>query len=568
MRKNSNSINIAFLILGLFLGLLTYVMFKAHKGVNFQIIIIGFLAFNFAMYGIGLFSIFWSIFFKGLGYITELFKRKQIVESGEPIEASHNENHIVLKTAEHYVELRNPYRGVFIMGSNGSGKSESIGIPILVELVQKDFCGIIYDFKFPSLSKIAYNKTPELGRHRFKIINVDDPLNSHKCNPIAPKYLKNSAYVREFAGALVNNLIKESIDKQDFWIRSTTDLLSAVFFYLKDEHPDKCTLPHAMAFITSDISKVLAALERNDFAAQTARSIIDAHKLGASSQVAGVVATLQSAIGQINTPEICYVLQADETPLDINNPEERTILTLANNPSLSKTFAPIYSLITTCCIKQMNQQGKHKSFILLDEAPTLYIPDFDQIPNTARSNKIVTVFMLQDYSQMVDMYKQTKAEVLFSALNNHFYGRIASSKTAKMISEQFGKYDKTFRTSSTSTSEGESWGKTMDNGMFLRSTLSNNDGGSYSTSTSTSETIQQRNIIEPEEFLDFRSGVFTGVFVDANYQKLQPTNFSWYPEFADIQYLPDEIFTEKPDDSAIMTYYRKVRSDINSILEY
>ena len=35
----------------------------------------------------------------------------------------------------------------------------------------------------------------------------------------------------------------------------------------------------------------------------------------------------------------------------------------------------------------MNQAGKHHSAILLDEAPTLYIPKLEIIPATARSNK-------------------------------------------------------------------------------------------------------------------------------------------------------------------------------------
>jgi hypothetical protein len=45
----------------------------------------------------------------------------------------------------------------------------------------------------------------------------------------------------------------------------------------------------------------------------------------------------------------------------------------------------------------MNQQGKRHSFFLLDEGPTLFIPKLDQLPATARSNKVATIYMAQTF---------------------------------------------------------------------------------------------------------------------------------------------------------------------------
>ena len=76
----------------------------------------------------------------------------------------------------------------------------------------------------------------------------------------------------------------------------------------------------------------------------------------------------------------------------------------------------------------------------------MFIPNIDVLPNMGRSNKISSVLMCQDIAQMRDMYDKEKSDVLFSACNNHFYGRVSSSITADILSRQFRKEDITFDT--------------------------------------------------------------------------------------------------------------------------
>jgi type IV secretory pathway TraG/TraD family ATPase VirD4 len=64
------------------------------------------------------------------------------------------------------------------------------------------------------------------------------------------------------------------------------------------------------------------------------------------------------------------------------------------------------------------------------------------IPAIARSNKVATIYMAQDFSQMVFSYGKEAAEVIISNLNNQFYGRVGSLATAKHVSELFGKEKK------------------------------------------------------------------------------------------------------------------------------
>lgn len=143
-----------------------------------------------------------------------------------------------------------------------------------------------------------------------------------------------------------------------------------------------------------------------------------------------------------------WVFSRPGCPLDVNNPDHPAILTVATNPTTSQTLSPLCSLVITVATKLMNQPGKVPSFVMLDEAPTVFIPNLEVVPNTGRSNRIATVLMCQDLAQLADGYGDKKADVLFAACNSHFYGRVASSKTAEVFSRQFGKTDTVFTTQS------------------------------------------------------------------------------------------------------------------------
>ncbi|OKL42092.1 type IV secretory system conjugative DNA transfer family protein [Pontibacter flavimaris] len=443
-----------------------------------------------------------------------------------------------LATTRGPIRLYNPFRGILVVGAAGSGKSESIALPLMRGFARKAYSGVLYDFKFPSLtgdmhSFLAAQESPL--PHYF--LHFHDPLGSYRVNPLHPRYLPHTGYAREYATAIVSNLMRESIKRPDFWTRSATDLLTACIWYLRSEHPDLCDLPHVLALVTSPDEKLLRTLRQNEQCAQMTVSILGALERGAENQVSGVVGTLQGAVAQLNTPEVCYLFGGDDFSLDINDPENPIILSLGSHPSLAGTYAPLCSLVITVATRLMNQPGKHHSFLLLDEGPTVFIPHLELLPNTARSNRVATVFMCQDLAQLVDMYGTEKADVLSAALNSHFYGRVSSSKTARFMSEQFGRYDQVYTTSSAS----RNW----------RQWLGGNVGKS--------ETVQERDRIRASEFLRFPVGRFAGIAVESN-----KTEFN--AQFR-VPARPPQVPLPRPATKGdIQEYYRRVRREVNSLL--
>lgn len=448
---------------------------------------------------------------------------------------------VTIPTHEGAVIVGNPFRGIFIAGAAGSGKSESVAVPLLLEFIRKGFAGIVYDFKFPALDNditAFINATGSDLRH-FRL-NFSDPYRTDFVNPIKPEYVPNTSYAREYAVSIVANLTKESIKNPDFWSRSATDVLTACIWYLREEHPEICDIPHVLAMVGSNGTALLNTLQKNIITEQMVRSVYDALQRGADNQVSGVLGTLQGAVAQINTPEMMWVFSRPGCPLDVNNPDHPAILTVATNPTTSQTLSPLCSLVITVATKLMNQPGKVPSFVMLDEAPTVFIPNLEVVPNTGRSNRIATVLMCQDLAQLADGYGDKKADVLFAACNSHFYGRVASSKTAEVFSRQFGKTDTVF------------------------TTRSENKGAiSPFKSKGQSEGVQERDIYRPAVFMELEVGEFIGRTVESATPVFQG-------HFKQVDSRCRQPVTEQPErfvlGSDVMDYYKQVREDIRSVL--
>lgn len=406
-----------------------------------------------------------------------------------------------LQTQGEDLMVNNPFRGILCIGSAGSGKSESVLRQLMKSAIDNQFCGILYDFKSPTLTDelegYLSKKTPRFKHYN---VNFNDLQKTNRVNPLDPHYIPNASYAREFSTSIINNLLPESLERKDFWVRSCTDVLAAIIFYLSREVPEYSTLPHAVALILTDEKKIINLLSTNLQCSGMVKSLETALNNDSREQLSGVIGTLQSAISVLNTPEIFYPLSGNDFSLEINNPDNPIWLSLGNSSSIPETYSPVLSLIITVALKQMNQPGKHHSVVLLDEAPTLYIPKLEIIPATARSNRVSISFFAQDFSQIVAQYGQKNADVIISLLNNQFFGRVSHQKTAEYISKLFGKTDQYFEGYSESKGKSNSFGGSFSN--------------SKSEGTSKNFVIQERERIKPQDILQFDVGQFCGILVE------------------------------------------------------
>jgi type IV secretory pathway TraG/TraD family ATPase VirD4 len=406
---------------------------------------------------------------------------------------------------EKWLNIVNTFRGILGIAANGAGKTVSFVEPCIEQYAFKGYAGILFDFKFPTLSNIAHlhfgrkevlswqGKEYELIENptKFYVINFTDITRSHRINPLNPKYIKNQIYAKEFAEAIINSLQKGQNYNDKFFTPSAITLLTAIIWFLKKHYPQYCTFPHVVNLIVGDSYEILIKkLREDDECAGLIRSIITAIESKAGNQLAGVIASLQMPFGTMNIPEYMYVLSGDDTTIDVNEKENPKVICVGTAPDIAAALSPIISLIFTVALKTMNQQGKHHSFALMDEAAQIFIPNIADIPATARSNKVSFNIVAQDILQFESIYTKSVSDSLIGNLNYQIYLKIANLETAKRVSATIGKEKEVKRSESISANLG------------VKSS-NKNEGYNFSES--------QTEVILPNQIMQFNVGEMVGI---------------------------------------------------------
>ena len=334
-------------------------------------------------------------------------------------------------------KLENVKRGASVIGSAGSGKTESVVYGFLKHFRKEGFCGIIHDYKDFELTEMAHPlfKDSDIP---FKVISFDKII--HRVNPIAPRYLENEESVNEVSRVLIENLLEQresgATGTTKFFNDAAEGLIGGLIWKLKTTYPQFCTLPHLIAIYQYlDTDSLIQFLETNT----TSKAMADAFISGKDSdrQTAGVKSTLANALKRISTQRIFMALSADEVPLNINNEENPAVISIVNNPKFETSYSPVIATIIHTITKQMSVRNSRPSFLLMEEAPTIRLLNMHRIPATLRSYDIATIYVMQDKIQNDLMYGDKASKAILSNLSYQFFGKVNDPDTAKYYERFF-----------------------------------------------------------------------------------------------------------------------------------
>ena len=352
-------------------------------------------------------------------------------------------------------KIDNIRRGTSIIGSAGSGKTESVIYNFLQHFSQNGFCGVIHDYKDFELTEIAY---PLFKEKNIKFYTIAFGQIHYRVNPIAPKYLPNEESVNEVSRVLMENLLEQNLSESSgsnkFFSDAVEGLLSGMIWKMRTAYPDFCTLPHIIALFQSLSTNKLVAFLKSDLTSQSMASAF-INSIESEKQTAGVKSTLANAFKKVSSQRLFYVLSKDEVPLDINQPEHPAVVSLVNHPKYDTAYSPVIAMIMHTIIKQMSIRGRDSSFLLMEEAPTLKLPNMHRIPATLRSYDICTIYVMQDKIQNDLLYGEKASKAILSNLSYQFFGKVNDPDTAKYY-ERFFEIIKT-PTKSVSKSSGLSY---------------------------------------------------------------------------------------------------------------
>ncbi|MBU2526359.1 MAG: type IV secretion system DNA-binding domain-containing protein [Bacteroidetes bacterium] len=334
-------------------------------------------------------------------------------------------------------KIDNLKRGASIIGSAGSGKTESVIYNFLQHFSTHQFCGIIHDYKDFELTEIAY---PLFKDKDIKFYTIAFDQIHYRVNPIAPRYLPNEESVNELSKVLIENLLEfnesSSNSTSKFFNDAVEGLLGGMIWKLKTSYPQFCTLPHIIAIFQSITTKRLVSFLSSNL---TSKSMASAFINGMDSdkQTAGVKSTLANAFKKISSQQLFMALSKDEVPLNINNKENPAIISIVNHPKYESAYSPIIAAIIHTVIKQMSVRGQQSSFLMMEEAPTIKLLNMHRIPATLRSYDIATIYVMQDKIQNDIMYGENMSKAILSNLSYQFFGKVNDPDTAKYYERFF-----------------------------------------------------------------------------------------------------------------------------------
>lgn len=451
------------------------------------------------------------------------------------------------KLHQSWINIINPFRGLLVCGTPGSGKSYFVIRHVITQHIRKGFSMFVYDFKYDDLSKIVWNTFLKY-KHLYAVmpkcyfINFDTIM--HRCNPLDPQSMDDITDASESARTILMGLNREWIKRQgDFFVESPINFLSAVIWYLRRyKDGEFCTLPHVIELMQADYDSLFTLLRTDKEIEVLINPFVNAYLNEAMEQLEGQIASAKIAMARLSSPQLYYVLSGNDFTLDINNPLEPKLVCMGNNPQKIQIYGAVLSLYVNRLVKLVNKKGKLKSSLIFDEFPTLYLNNMDSLIATARSNKVATCLGIQDFSQLRKDYGREQADVIINIVGNIISGQVTGD-TAKQLSERFGKI------------------------MQDRESISINSGD-----TSISRSKQLESAVPPSKIASLSSGEFVGMVADDPQCKIALKTF--HNEILNDHQLlakEQERYVDIPpvrklDNGMIQKNYIQIKQDVQDII--
>lgn len=402
-----------------------------------------------------------------------------------------------------WINIVNPFRGTWVVGTPGSGKTFSVIEPYIRQHAAKGFAMVVYDYKFPTLANklyYHYRKNQREGKLptdcQFNIINFVNVEYSRRINPIQQKYIGNLAAAQETAETLIESLQKGQKSSgggsDQFFQTSATNFLAACIFFFVNynkkpfdengnelfpeysqskENPHKrltgrvfsdktqignkdyqvqpaywkgqySDMPHVLSFLNHSYDEIFEVLETDPEVFPLLGPFMTAFHNRAMEQLEGMIGTLRVQTSRLATKESYWVFSGDDFDLKVSDPKHPSYLLIANDPEMESIIGSLNALILNRLVTRVNSgMGKNIPVsIIVDELPTLYFHKIDRLIGTARSNKVAVTLGFQELPQLEADYGKVGKDKIITTVGNVVSGSARSKETLDWLSgDIFGK---------------------------------------------------------------------------------------------------------------------------------
>ena len=459
----------------------------------------------------------------------------------------------------------NPFRGTMVIGVPGSGKSFGIINPAIRQMIAKNFCLCIYDFKFPDLGKIAYyhyllkKSTDENYKHNFYVINLDDVEKSKRINPFKKEYIGTLAEAQEMAESMVSALQKGGASagggSEQFFTQSAINFLSScIYFFATLENGKYSDLPHILSFMNRSYKEIFDTLFTNEEIGSLLSPFKTAYDNKAFDQLEGQVGTLKIFLSRLATKESFWVFSGDEVELKMTDRENPSIIILASDPGTQDINSALYSAVLNRTLRLVNSKHNLPGGIIADEFPTIYIHKIDNVVATARSNKVAVLLGLQEIPQLRQFYKKEVADTISAIVGNILSGSARDKNTLEWLEKLFGKikqksYSQSISQQGTTTSINEKMDFMIPAGKIA--------------TLKTGEMVGMIAQGEENDTEEYKTSAMNGkINLDMKAIKQEENNYVKMPSYYSFV---DKMGNDRKND-VLMTNFRKINKEVELIV--
>lgn len=455
-----------------------------------------------------------------------IFGKKKITIPS--ISKTTEKEHFYLKGKSKKYTIKNLFRGIIGVGGAGSGKTYSYINPLLAFCI-KHMGVMCFDPK-GELSGLINEVAKKANK---PIVNFSLDNNLDKLNPLT--LCEDKSDIIDFSAYFLSGIVGiPQNDNAKYFFNASKSVLSGVIIYLKNKGENFATIPHIIAiFLTVQPEELIRLLSSDEEAKRSATILLSVKK--DPKLLGSIISTFTAFFSSLDTHKIFRNLVTTEKLNLPNNPSNPSVLNLIFNLQKRDLYSPIYSSIVGLVLKKMNQPNQHESAVIIDEFTCLSIPDFQNIPETARSNKIATCIAIQDLTQLITRYGKEIASSIIANMGSQLLFRSTSPETLRHFQDMLGTREK------------------------KQKSVNSSD---FSLKTSKTISKADKNIINNESIINFEPGECWGIIAEGNHKLIEADriNGNHY-----TKNLGNQEFSFKGSDDE-ESIYKQVYADVNLLI--
>lgn len=345
----------------------------------------------------------------------------------------------------------NRNKNIVVVGGAGSGKTRFYVKP---NLMQMHSSYVVSDSKGLLLAETG--KMFEEAGYKIKIFDLINRKSTDYYNPF--QYIRNEDDILK----IINNLIKNTNDPDKkggdgFWEKAETALLMAIFSYLIQEVVEEDrTLGSVielvrLADIEEDVPNYVSPLDImfKDLEEKDPKNFAVAQykifKLSAGKTTKSILVSLGVRMSPFDIPSVQKLVSKDTLALDTIGDQKTILYILLPDTDTSFNFlaSMMYQQLFDMLVHKADNFYKgrlpvHVRCILDEFANIGQIPDFEKVISVVRSREISTSVILQNISQLKNLYKNTWETIIGTSDTFLYLGGMEQS-THEYISKLLGK---------------------------------------------------------------------------------------------------------------------------------